>query len=135
MLTKRTTLDRYRSHIAVYGEDDCGIYCDPCQRRWEAIDVTRERCPECGSPVSCIVSVDPHDVDLTVPDLAWLTEDELCRPEIKSPYLEAPEAAAYLKITVKALYGLVERRRLRPLPGHRRYRFTKDMLDAYLRGE
>jgi hypothetical protein len=33
------------------------------------------------------------------------------------------------------MYSLVERRKVRPLPGHRKYRFTREMLDAYLRGE
>jgi excisionase family DNA binding protein len=55
--------------------------------------------------------------------------------DVSSPFLTAEEAARYLRITRKALYGLVERRKLRPLPGSRRYRFTTDQLDAYLRGE
>ena len=57
------------------------------------------------------------------------------RPKQASPYLTAQQAADYLQLTVKALYGLVERRKLRPLPGHRRYRFLPQQLDAYLRGE
>lgn len=52
-----------------------------------------------------------------------------------SPYLDAAEAAAYLGLTVKALYGHVERRKLQPLPGYRHYRFTREQLDAFLRGE
>jgi hypothetical protein len=56
-------------------------------------------------------------------------------PAITSPYLNAGEAAAYLRINVNALYSLVERRKLKPLPGHRRYRFTVEILDAYLRGK
>jgi hypothetical protein len=56
-------------------------------------------------------------------------------PAITSPYLNAAEAAAYLRINVNALYSLVERRKLKPLPGHRRYRFTVEILDAYLRGK
>jgi excisionase family DNA binding protein len=55
-------------------------------------------------------------------------------PPVQSPYLNAEEAAAYLRITVNALYGLVERRRLRPLPGSRKYRFTREGLDAFLMG-
>lgn len=55
--------------------------------------------------------------------------------QVESPYLNAKEAAAYLRITMNGLYGLVERRKLKPLPGHRKYRFTKEMLDAYLRGK
>lgn len=54
---------------------------------------------------------------------------------VGSPYLTAEEAAAYLRVNVNALYSLVERRKLAPLPGHRKYRFTTDMLDAYLKGE
>jgi excisionase family DNA binding protein len=52
-----------------------------------------------------------------------------------SPYLDSEQAAAYLGTSVKSLYGLVERRRLRPLRGpRRRYRFTTEILDEYLRG-
>jgi excisionase family DNA binding protein len=53
---------------------------------------------------------------------------------VESPYLTADEAAVYLRINVNALYSLVERRKLAPLPGHRKYRFTRDMLDNFLRG-
>jgi excisionase family DNA binding protein len=52
--------------------------------------------------------------------------------DVESPYLNSKEAAAYLKITVKALYHLVGRKKLRVLPGSRHYRFTREMLDAYL---
>jgi excisionase family DNA binding protein len=55
--------------------------------------------------------------------------------EIDSPYLTGEEAADYLRITMNALYSLVERRKLRPLPGSRKYRFTKEQLDAFLRGK
>jgi excisionase family DNA binding protein len=54
---------------------------------------------------------------------------------VESPYFNAEEAAAYLRLKINALYSLVERRKLRPLPGHRKYRFTREMLDAFLRGE
>jgi excisionase family DNA binding protein len=54
---------------------------------------------------------------------------------VESPYLTAEEAAEYLRINVNALYSLVERRKLRPLPGHRRYRFTREILDTYLEGK
>ena len=57
------------------------------------------------------------------------------RPAIQSPYLDAQQAADYLGLTVKALYGHVERRKLQRLPGLRRYRFTKEQLDAFLRGK
>jgi excisionase family DNA binding protein len=51
-----------------------------------------------------------------------------------SPYLDAEAAAEYLGINVKSLYGVVERRHLVPLRGPRRsYRFTREMLDEYLR--
>jgi excisionase family DNA binding protein len=51
-----------------------------------------------------------------------------------SPYLDAQEAAEYLGINVKSLYGLVERRQLEPLRGPKRtYRFTKELLDEYLK--
>jgi CRP-like cAMP-binding protein len=51
-----------------------------------------------------------------------------------SQYLKAQDAADYLGITVKSLYGIVERRHLRPLRGPKRsYRFTQRMLDDYLK--
>jgi len=58
-------------------------------------------------------------------------------PSISTPYLTAEEAVAYLRLgTIKALYGLVERRRLVPLRGpRRRIRFTKEMLDQYMQRE
>ena len=55
--------------------------------------------------------------------------------EVDSQYLTGEEAADYLRITMNALYALVERRKLKPLPGSRKYRFTKEQLDAYLRGK
>jgi excisionase family DNA binding protein len=52
---------------------------------------------------------------------------------VPSPYLTASEAAAYLRITVASLYGLVDRGQIKPLRGPRRsYRFTTAMLDAYV---
>jgi excisionase family DNA binding protein len=66
------------------------------------------------------------------------TSTILTNPEkrvVESPYLNADEAAAYLGITKGSLYGIVERRRIEPLRGPKRtYRFTKKMLDDYLRG-
>jgi hypothetical protein len=57
-------------------------------------------------------------------------------PKVQSPYLNAEEAAAYLRLaSVKQLYGLIERGKLKPLPGSRKLRFTTDMLDEYLSGE
>ena len=50
-----------------------------------------------------------------------------------SPYLQSQEAADYLGITVKSLYGLVERQQLVPLRGPKRtYRFTTEILDDYI---
>jgi excisionase family DNA binding protein len=60
---------------------------------------------------------------------------ESTRRKIESPYLNAQEAADYLGMTVKALYGHVERRKLRPMRGYRKYRFTTEQLDAFMRGE
>jgi excisionase family DNA binding protein len=56
------------------------------------------------------------------------------QPQQPPTYLNAEEAASYLRKTVKAMYGLVERGRLKPLPGSRRYRFTREQLDEFLRG-
>lgn len=52
-----------------------------------------------------------------------------------SPYLDAEQAAAYLGVTIKSLYGLKERGRLKSLPGSRRLRFTIEMLDRFMKGE
>lgn len=51
----------------------------------------------------------------------------------RSPYLDAEQAAAYLGISLKSLYGIVERGHLEPLRGpRRRYRFKATMLDDSL---
>jgi excisionase family DNA binding protein len=50
-----------------------------------------------------------------------------------SPYLTAPEAAAYLRTTVQGIYSLVKRRRVFPMPGRPgRLLFTREALDRYL---
>ena len=55
---------------------------------------------------------------------------------VPSPYLTAAEAAAYIRRTVQAVYALVKRRRLRPLPGSPgRLLFTRDALDRFLAGK
>lgn len=60
--------------------------------------------------------------------------DIISSPAKESPYLDAKEAASYLGTTVSSLYGLVERRQIDPMRGpRRRYRFTKQMLDEYLK--
>jgi excisionase family DNA binding protein len=64
-------------------------------------------------------------------DVGWTATEN---PHPASPYLTAEEAARYLGISVKSLYGVVERRHLVPLRGPRRaYRFTTEILDEYLR--
>ena len=56
------------------------------------------------------------------------------RSQSRSPYLGANDAAEYLGITVSSLYAVVERGYLTPLRGPRRtYRFTREMLDDYLK--
>ncbi len=60
-------------------------------------------------------------------------QSKATKPKRESPYLMAQEAADYLGITIRSLYGQIERRRLIPLRGPRRtYRFTTEMLDDYL---
>jgi len=55
---------------------------------------------------------------------------------VESPYLDSQQAADYLGITVKQLYGQVELRKLQPLRGPRNaYRFTPEQLDAYVHGK
>lgn len=56
-------------------------------------------------------------------------------PRVATPYLNVEEAAAYLNKTPKAIYGLIERARLKKMPGSHVCYFTKDMLDDFLRGE
>lgn len=52
---------------------------------------------------------------------------------IESPYLNATEAAIYLRRpSVHSIYALVKRGRLKPLPGFGRLLFTKEELDACL---
>jgi excisionase family DNA binding protein len=61
--------------------------------------------------------------------LAWARQQ--LSPQ--SPYFDTAQACDYLGVTGKSLYALVERGRLTPLRGPRRsYRFTREMLDAYL---
>jgi len=50
---------------------------------------------------------------------------------IESPYLTAAEAAVYLRRpSVQAIYSLVKRGRLKPMPGSGRLLFTRDALDV-----
>ena len=51
---------------------------------------------------------------------------------IASPYLTAPEAAAYLRTTVQGIYALVKRGRLKPMPGSGKLLFTREALDECL---
>lgn len=50
-------------------------------------------------------------------------------PSVPTPYLNVEQAASYLRKTKKAVYGLVERGRLKKLEGSRILLFTKAMLD------
>ncbi len=60
-------------------------------------------------------------------------QNAIAPPRLESPYLNAQDASAYLQITIKSLYGIVERGHLKPLRGPKRqYRFTRKMLDDYL---
>jgi hypothetical protein len=53
--------------------------------------------------------------------------------QIESPYLTAEEAAIYLRRpSVQAIYSLVKRGRLKPMPGSGRLLFTREALDASL---
>ena len=54
---------------------------------------------------------------------------------IASPYLTAPEAAAYVRTTVQGIYALVKRGRVRPMPGSGKLLFTREALDRYLSGK
>jgi len=55
---------------------------------------------------------------------------------IESPYLTCEEAAAYIRSTRHAIYALVKRGRIKPMPGRPgRLLFTRIELDSYLRGK
>ncbi len=56
-------------------------------------------------------------------------------PRVETPYLNVEQAASYLKKTTKAVYGLIERGKLKKMPGSRICYFTKEMLDDFLKGE
>ncbi|WP_435017983.1 helix-turn-helix domain-containing protein [Tundrisphaera sp. TA3] len=56
-------------------------------------------------------------------------------PRVSTPYLDVDQAASYLKKTPKAIYGLIERGRLKKMPGSRVCYFTREMLDEFLKGE
>ncbi len=49
--------------------------------------------------------------------------------------MNVEQAAAYLKKTPRAIYGLIERGRLRKRPGSRVCYFTREMLDDFPRVE
>jgi len=52
-----------------------------------------------------------------------------------SPYLTVQEAAEYLRTTVQAIYALVKRGRIKPMPGRPgRLLFKRQDLDDYLTG-
>lgn len=62
--------------------------------------------------------------------------DEFFRGRVvESPYLTIEEAAIYARTTVNNIYGLIERRKLKKLPGTRTVLFTQEILDDYLKGE
>ncbi len=89
--------------------------------------VAQRRFPEVSGASS---EPPPDERPLPTPDTISMSEVNGRR---RSPYLDAEEAAAYLGISIKSLYGIVERGRLVPLRGpRRRYRFTTAMLDEYL---
>jgi excisionase family DNA binding protein len=76
------------------------------------------------------LKVTPHPVRITETAV-----DEFNRgKEVETPYLTAEEAASYLRTTVKGIYSLLERRKLRKLPGSRTILFTRAILDAYVQG-
>ena len=56
-------------------------------------------------------------------------------PKVETPYLDVQQAAAYLRKSPKAIYGLIERGKLRKMPGSRVCYFTRELLDDFLRGE
>jgi excisionase family DNA binding protein len=63
--------------------------------------------------------------------LAIARQAEVKQPQ--SPYLNAQEAAAYLRVSLKSIYAQVDRGNLKPGRGpRRRLLFKKDMLDRYV---
>jgi excisionase family DNA binding protein len=62
--------------------------------------------------------------------------DNILNGSVPSPYLTAAEAAAYIRSTIQAIYALVKRGRLKPMPGRPgRLLFTREALDNYLTGK
>ena len=52
-----------------------------------------------------------------------------------SPYVTAVEAAEYMRTTIQAIYGLVKRGKIKPMPGRPgRLLFKRQELDDYLHG-
>jgi excisionase family DNA binding protein len=79
--------------------------------------------------------VDPCEQDIV--GLDWLLKPRRIQvddADDDSPYWLTERAARYLRITPHALRSLVHRGRLKPLPGFRQYRFTKEILDKFLAG-
>lgn len=135
-------VDLLITYFPDYGFDVQIVDCSSDQ--WTISDVylelmERERTKLLFQTPQLYLNKPPDSVIQTILARLEQVEQKPLSPEarqgIPSPYLNAPEAASYLRITLNALYGLVERRKLKPLPGHRKYRFTKDILDAYLKGE
>ena len=63
-------------------------------------------------------------------------QSAVATPRFASPYLNAEEAAAYMRTTVQGVYSLVKRRKIRAMPGRPgRLLFTRAALDKYLNGK
>lgn len=71
----------------------------------------------------------------SVPGNGGADDGRLGDQRVATPYLDVAQAAAYLKKTPKAIYGLIERGRLGKMPGSHVCLFTRDMLDQFLCGE
>jgi hypothetical protein len=92
-----------------------------------------DRSMSLGSDLSSVIAEVRRIADALDPPPPNSEESHL--PPIESPYLNIEQAAIYLKKTPKAIYGLLERSRLKKMPGSHVCYFTKYMLDDFLRGE
>ena len=71
----------------------------------------------------------------SIPGNGGADDGRLGDQRVATPYLDVAQAAAYLKRSPKAVYGLIERGKLKKMPGSHVCLFTRDMLDNFLKGE
>lgn len=126
------TIEDYRRHLQS-AFDVLALWCQYGEPDWyrglevgEIVDENQRLGCRFGCDVPRVATADPQAALQQVGKLlAWAKR--------QGPYFDSAGACDYLGITEQSLYGLVERKRLKPLRGPRRtYRFTRKQLDDYL---